>query len=43
MVNVVVTGATGNVGTAVVETLRRSRKVERIVVRRLPDAEHRRT
>ena len=42
MVNVVVTGGTGNVGTAVVDALRRSREVERIVAvaRRLPDAEH---
>jgi UDP-glucose 4-epimerase len=42
MVNVVVIGATGNVGTAVVEALRRSRVVERIVAvaRRLPEAEH---
>ena len=42
MVNVVVTGGTGNVGTAVVDALRRSPDVERIVAvaRRLPDAEH---
>lgn len=43
MVNVVVTGATGNVGTAVVDALRRSGEVERVVAvaRRRPDAGHR--
>ena len=42
MVNVVVTGATGNVGTAVVGALRMSSEVERIVAvaRRLPDEGH---
>ena len=42
MVNVVVTGATGNVGTAVVEALRESDQVERVVAvaRRLPGADH---
>ena len=41
MVNVVVTGATGNVGTAVVDALRQSDEIERIVgvARRLPDTE----
>ena len=40
MVNVVVTGGTGNVGTVVVDALRRSREVERLVAvaRRLPDS-----
>jgi UDP-glucose 4-epimerase len=41
VVNVAVTGATGNVGTAVVTALRRSQDVERVVAvaRRLPEAD----